>query len=240
VSLLNLCDFIKYTIILKKGWLFLVSIIMLVHNAATYIKKSIKSLKMTTNISYELIVIDNASDMKTKKLLFNYKSIGYITKLFYSDKNLFYAKGNNIGLELCSPDSKYILLLNSDVEILDSDWLYKLKSIMPKGEGAASFGVCLTAPIRADGFCFLIQKDIYAYFKLDENFEWWWSLTKLQGNMLKNNYPIVAVRNFNNIIKHYGGSSGDSWKTAKGMDIKRETILSWFPPSKSIKIIDAL
>jgi GT2 family glycosyltransferase len=219
----------------------MVSIIMLVHNAPQYVKISIESLvKKTRNKNYELIVIDNASNIKTQKLLFYYKSKGYITKLFYSNKNLLYARGNNIGSELCSSSSRYILLLNSDIEILDGTWLDKLISALWNGEGAASLGVCLKPPLRADGFCFLIQKDIYMQFKLDENFEWWWSLTKLQAQMLENNYPVVAVKDYHTLIRHFKGASGNAWKNAKGMDISRDTVLSWFPSDKSIKVIDVL
>lgn len=47
-----------------------VSIIMLTYNAPVYVRHSIKSVKNNTiGVDYELIVYDNASSNKTKRVL---------------------------------------------------------------------------------------------------------------------------------------------------------------------------
>lgn len=111
-----------------------VSILMLTHNAPKYVWESIVSLKENTkNVEYELIVLDNHSKFITRMLLKNLKSKkGLIDKLIMSDKNLLFAKGNNVAFESAS-NSDYILLLNSDVRINSKDWLDTLLKIHPRG-----------------------------------------------------------------------------------------------------------
>lgn len=66
---------------------------------------------------------------------------------------------------------------------------------------------------RVDGYCFLIDKDLYDKFKLDENFKWFWSITKLQGEVLEiPNTSVKAYYDHDDIIIHYGGKSGKAFK----------------------------
>ena len=206
----------------------MVSIIMLSYNAIEYTKHSLKTLRDNTkNIQYEIIVLDNNSNVKTKDELKKLKEEGYIDKLIFEKENTLFAKGNNIASSYCSDKSKYILLLNSDVEIRNPKWLELLISNYKKG--AIAYGVCIAKPhTRADGYCFLIDKDLYKKYKLDEKFEWWWSVTKLQAQLLRDGYNVSAISNHNDILYHYGGMSGKSWKNAKGMEIEGEQVSKWF------------
>ena len=97
-----------------------VSIVMLTYNAPNYIKHTLNTLAKTTG-NYELIVFDNDSKEKTKKVLNKYKKLGIIDKLIFSDRNLLFAGGNNEASKYVSKDSKFILLLNSDVEIRNKE-----------------------------------------------------------------------------------------------------------------------
>ncbi|KAB1438241.1 glycosyltransferase family 2 protein [Candidatus Galacturonibacter soehngenii] len=206
-----------------------VSIIMLVYNAPYYVKQSIKTLKENTEgVDYELIVVDNNSKWITKLLLKRLKQKGLIDKLITNEKNMLFAGGNNIGSEYCDYNSEYILLLNSDVKILHKKWLQKLIELHPYEGGVSSYGVVLDEPQRADGYCFLINKDLYINNRLDENFQWFWGVTKLQSILLKNGKRIVCVENHENIIHHYGGRSGKGFKEAKGMGIDIEEVKKWF------------
>jgi len=215
-----------------------ISILMLTHNAPKYVKKSIMTLRKTVGINYELVVVDNASDKKTKKLLSNLEQKGLIDKLIFNDNNELFAKGNNIASRYASSESSYYLLLNSDVKIKRKDWLQKLLALHP-GEGISSFGSVLSDPIRADGYCLLINKWLYDRYLLDESFEWWWSVTKLEAEVLKEGKKIRAVSNHEKYIHHYGGKSGKGFKDAKGMEIDINEVNSWFTVGAvEVEVID--
>lgn len=216
----------------------MVSIIMLSYNASLYTKHALRTLKNTEGICYEIIVLDNNSKKGTKKMLQVMKDKGYIDKLVFEKENTLFAKGNNIASSLCDEKSNYILLLNSDIEIRDKNWLKLLLEYHKKG--ATAYGVCDGNPYtRGDGYCFLIDKDLYLKYKLDENFEWWWSVTKLQAQLLKDGYNVTAIRNHMHLLYHYGGASGDGWRNAKGINIEGDEVKSWFD-KKKVKVIEVV
>lgn len=215
----------------------MVSIIMLVHNAYEYTKNTIEKLQMT-NGDYELIVLDNDSEIKTKKLLLKLFNSGKINKLYFSETNTLFAKGNNIAFNLCDKSSDKVLLLNSDIDIRNKNWLKEMLNHYEKG--ILSLGVCEKPPyVRVDGYCFLIDKDLYDKYKLDENFEWWWSITKLQAQILNDGYKVKGVKDHSNLIFHYGGVSGNDFKNSKGMDIEEEKVKNWFK-NRQIDIIEKI
>ena len=216
----------------------MISIIMLSYNAPLYTKHSLMTLKKTEGVEYEVIVLDNNSKENTKKMLKKMKDRGYIDKLIFEKENTLFARGNNIASLSCDKNSDYILLLNSDVEIRDKDWLKLLLDNHKRG--ATAYGVCQGNPhTRGDGYCFLIDKDLYLKYKLDENFEWWWSVTKLQAQLLKDGYEVCAIKNHNHLIYHYGGASGKGWMNSKGMNIEGEEVKKWFN-KKDISIIETI
>lgn len=214
-----------------------VSILMLTYNAPRYVKKSIQTLKKNTEgIDYELIVVDNASEEKTKKLLNKLKEKGMIDKLVFNDKNELFAGGNNIAAKYADKDAKFYLLLNSDVKIKNKNWLKRLVDLHP-GRGISSYGVVLSEPVRADGYCLLINKDLYDAHQLDEEFQWWWSVTKLEAEILNEGNKIIAVRNHENDIHHYGGKSGKGFKDASGLYPDMDKVKAWFKSGK-VEILD--
>ena len=218
-----------------------ISILMLTYNAYKYVFNSIWTLRKTNKkIKYELIVVDNASRWPTKIVLAFLRLIGSIDKLYYNGYNSLFAKGNNIASGLADKDSTHYLLLNSDVEIKDPDWLYKLSSLHTS-PGISSLGCVKRNPIRADGYCLLVDKWIYDKYRLDENYEWWWAVTKLESEVLKEGMQIRAVENHENLLHHFGGASGKGWVDAKGMDTNIKDVLTWFDGKKNdVTIIDSL
>lgn len=205
-----------------------VSIIMLTHNAANYVKLAIDSLKEhTKNVDYELIVVDNASGFRTRHLVKKRKEAGVIDKLILNKSNLLFAKGNNIGSVFVSEECTHILFLNSDVEIKNDVWLKKLLAICPEG-GISAYGIVLSEPVRADGYCMLIAKELFFKYRLDETFEWFWSITKLQSQALREGKKVVAVENYEEMIHHFGGKSGNAFRNANGMNTEIREICSWF------------
>ena len=189
----------------------------------------------------ELIVLDNASKFPTRFILKILKKLGFIDKLVLNPQNDFFARGNNLASQYASEDTTHYLLLNSDIKITDINCFNRLSSLHPKEGGISSFGAVLSEPKRADGYCMLIDKDIYDKFGLDEDFEWWWSVTKLQSQVLKDGFKIIAVRNHEEYIHHYGGKSGKGFEDAKGMNTDIETVKGWFKDkNESVQIISQL
>lgn len=186
----------------------MVSILMLTHNAPAYVKKSIKTLRKTEGVLYELIVVDNASKFWTRWLLKRLKKRGMIDFLYLNKENSLFAKGNNIASGFASKNAQYYLLLNSDIEIKDGNWLKKLIELHPNEGGIVSYGVVESEPVRADGFCLLIDSASYNQYKLDEHYAWWWSVTKLESQVLQSGKRILAVRDHEKYLHHYGGKSG--------------------------------
>ena len=215
-----------------------VSILMLTYNAPLYVYKSIKSLKQTNNVEYELIVVDNNSNNITKKLLWSLYRKKLINKLYFNNENALFAGGNNLAAKLSDKKSSYICLLNSDIEIKNPSWLENLVNICSDvNVGGVSYGAVEYEPIRADGYCLLMKKDLYTKYQLDEDFQWWWSVTKLEAKILNEGKKIVAFKNHEDMIHHFGGKSGNGYKDAKGMDVSIDEVKKWFKRGK-VQIIE--
>lgn len=214
-----------------------VSILMLTHNAPKYVKLTIESLrKHTNNNEYELIVLDNASKKPTRLLLKWFFRKKMIDKVIFSSHNTLFAAGNNIMAHAASPESELYLLLNSDIEIKSDDWLDRLLEVHEKGVSA--HGVVESAPTRVDGYCYLIDADLYRKHPLDDRqFQWWWAITKQQADILGEGYKVKGYLNHEKYLHHFGGKSGEGFKGAKGMDMITSLPESWFA-GKSIEIID--
>lgn len=218
-----------------------VSLLMLTYNAPRYVVQSIVGIKRTRQVDYELIVVDNNSRIKTKIVLIVLRLLGYIDKLYLNKVNALFAKGNNIASALTSKDSTHYCLINSDIDVKNSMWLSKLCSLHPQNGGISAFGAVLSEPVRADGYCMLINKYLYDKYRLDEQFEWWWSVTKLESQVLKDGYQIVAIKNHEKYLHHYGGASGKGFTNAKGMDIGIDEVKSWFDKKKNdVTIIESV
>ena len=70
--------------------------------------------------------------------------------------------------------------------------------------------------------------ELYQKYELDENYEWFWSITKIQAQALAEGKRVIAIRKHNDMIYHFGGKSGKAFRCAKGMNEKKEIICSWF------------
>lgn len=92
-----------------------VSIIIVNYNTLQLTQNCIESIvEKTTEIEYEIIVVDNASTDGSREMLSQDSRIKYI----YSDSNGGFGYGNNRGMELAQ--GKYFLLLNSDTLLINN------------------------------------------------------------------------------------------------------------------------
>ncbi len=96
-----------------------ISIIIINYNTFEMTCKCIESLyKYNDGFSYEIILVDNASvECDANLFLEKFPSI----HLIISKENLGFAGGNNLGIQ--SATGAYILLLNSDTELIENSIL---------------------------------------------------------------------------------------------------------------------
>ncbi len=117
------------------------SIIIVNYNVKEFLQNLIHSIyKAAQNISYEIIIVDNASDDGSVEFI-KEKFPGI--KLIANSKNLGFSKANNIGLmEACG---EYILLLNPDT-IVREDTFEKMISFFKENPDAGLAGCKILNP----------------------------------------------------------------------------------------------
>lgn len=92
----------------------LVSIITVNYNNATVTAALMASLKTISYRNLEVIVVDNASaEDPGEQVLKEYEN----AKIIYSDKNLGFAGGNNLGIKQAT--GEYLFLVNNDTEFTE-------------------------------------------------------------------------------------------------------------------------
>jgi GT2 family glycosyltransferase len=130
----------------------LVSIIIVSFNTKELLRQCIASIyERTHNLSYEMIVVDNASCDGSVEAI--EKEFNNIT-LIRNSNNLGYAKANNQAILLAR--GKYILLLNSDT-IVKEGTIEKLVSFIDRNPQAAAVGPKVLNPdgtLQNKGFFF--------------------------------------------------------------------------------------
>jgi len=100
-----------------------VSVIILVRDALDYFKKCLESVIKYTS-DYELIIIDNGSNVVTKKYISEQQAkLGFT--LITNEENKGFSYGTDQGIKTASYN--YLCFLNSDT-IVTKDWLKKLKA----------------------------------------------------------------------------------------------------------------
>lgn len=93
-----------------------VSIIIVNYNTKQLTSNCIKSvIEKTQGLSYEIILVDNASNDGSKEL---FEDDSRITTYIYSDKNGGFGYGNNLGMKIAK--GQYFLLLNSDTLLVNN------------------------------------------------------------------------------------------------------------------------
>ncbi|WP_445506442.1 glycosyltransferase [Niallia sp. 03190] len=106
---------------------------------------------------YQIIIVDNGSNNKSFEKLVSYFSEESKVTIIKSDKNIGFARGNNIGISYARKklNINKILLVNNDTIFTDNDYLKKLNSIDYLKSNVGAIG---TKIIGSDG---LNQNPIY-------------------------------------------------------------------------------
>jgi GT2 family glycosyltransferase/ubiquinone/menaquinone biosynthesis C-methylase UbiE len=131
------------------------SIIILTYNKLQYTKECIDSIrKYTAQGTYEIIVVDNASNDGTVEWLKQQKDIISI----YNNENLGFPKGCNQGIDVAT--GEYILLLNNDV-IVTKHWLSNMRKALDSSEKIGAVSV-------VSNYCSYYQSIPVTYNTLEE------------------------------------------------------------------------
>ncbi|MBD3196271.1 MAG: glycosyltransferase [Candidatus Lokiarchaeota archaeon] len=115
----------------------LVSIIILNYNKYQYSLNCVKSLKDQTYRNFEVILIDNDSELDNyMKLKTEIKKLdpSFNLKLIRNEHNLYFGGGSNRGIK--SSNGAYLCLLNNDV-IVESDFIEKMVAFLEDHPEAA-------------------------------------------------------------------------------------------------------
>lgn len=116
------------------------SIIILSHNTRELLKQTIDSIQVQKD--WEIIVVDNASsDGSAEMIRDKYPRV----KLLINDENIGFAAANNQGIK--ESRAKYVMLLNSDTQILD-DAIEKMLGVM---ESNPQIGMITPKVVLPDG-----------------------------------------------------------------------------------------
>lgn len=107
-----------------------VSVIIVTYNTKDLTCQCLESVKaQTKDVSYEIILVDNASTDGSREYFGQRDDLVYI----YSDENLGFGKANNLGFSKAS--GKYLLLLNSDTVLNNNaiKYFYDFMEAAPAG-----------------------------------------------------------------------------------------------------------
>ncbi|HEX3987713.1 MAG TPA: glycosyltransferase family 2 protein [Acidobacteriaceae bacterium] len=116
------------------------SVIIVTWNAKKYVEMCLRSLSHVDNVSFETIVVDNASTDGTPELV--ERDFSQV-RLIPSGGNLGFAKGNNIGIH--ASRGRYLCLVNSDV-IVPPDCLKTLVRFMDANPAVGLAGPAMLGP----------------------------------------------------------------------------------------------
>lgn len=112
------------------------SVLILVFNSPEDTRRCLSSVLSTMDPDDELIIVDDSSERKTKKICQEFSADSRV-RLFRNQKNLGYSKTANLAFSLAA--HKHVVLLNSDT-IVSAGWLDKLQKHLLNDPNLAAVG----------------------------------------------------------------------------------------------------
>ena len=98
-----------------------VTVIIVNWNGERFLDRCLSALLAQTVAPHEIIVVDNASSDGSLDLVRRFPSV----RLLAQDRNLGFARGNNLAIEEAAAESECIALLNPDA-FVEPRWLEAL------------------------------------------------------------------------------------------------------------------
>lgn len=111
-----------------------ISFITINYNSSEFTTKLIKSIQQFTTLSYEIIVVDNASQEQDFQILQDFISEYKNIKLIKNRINSGFASGNMLGVNYAS--AKYYFFINNDTKLLNDTGAI-LKAYLDQNEQVA-------------------------------------------------------------------------------------------------------
>ncbi len=140
----------------------LCSIVILSYNQVDYTKQCLESIRKYTVYPYEIIVVDNGSDVETVEYLRKQQDI----LLVRNEENRGFAGGCNQGIEMSS--GKYIMLLNNDT-IVTKNWLNNMVELLESNSEIAMVGPLTNSTVGKQMINVPYGNDMEAMQKFAEN-----------------------------------------------------------------------
>ncbi|MEX2007351.1 MAG: glycosyltransferase family 2 protein [Candidatus Levyibacteriota bacterium] len=114
------------------------SIISVSYNTKEFLKKLLVSIEenISSKVSYEVIVVDNASTDGSPSAISNLKSQMSKLKIILNKENYGFSKANNQGVKKTAK-SRYVLFLNPDT-LLEKGTIEKMIEFMDENRGAGA------------------------------------------------------------------------------------------------------
>jgi GT2 family glycosyltransferase len=100
-----------------------ISVIVVTYNSAEHVAGCLQSVLAQTGVTFEVVVVDNASADTTLAQLENFK-----VRAIASQENTGFGRGNNLGF--AASRGRYIYLLNPDARLVGKNCLAELCRIM--------------------------------------------------------------------------------------------------------------
>lgn len=223
------------------------SVIIVNWNHPDVIGRCLHSLAMTDGVKYEVVVVDNGSTPDVVDRLHGWQEEGLIRTLRCEPVNHYFSVGCNIGAAFANPASDYLVLLNSDVQILRPDWLTKMVAwmedtqqvapfayttrptvITPGPRDIVSFGWAYDATVegwaRPDGFCLGFRRA--AWRPISPDFPWHYGLEEMVCQAIRDGARCGVTCKYIPYIFHHGHGS---WTEAPDVANLREPDMpGWF------------
>ena len=226
-----------------------VSIVILNYNNPEIIDVCVNSLQITKGVDYEVVVVDNGSRPEVVEEVKRHHAEGRIDTLVLEPVNHMFSEGNNIGMRNSNPNSEFILLLNSDIGIIRSDWLEKLvawadgtiehrPSIWglkptvpepgPKDIVSAGFSwdpQVIPSNVRPEGFCCLIRRTVWV--DLSPDIPWHGGFEEAMATAIRNGAKCGVLSQYPPYFVHREGASGRDF-SPNPINKRQPDIAAWF------------
>lgn len=112
-----------------------VTVIIVNWNGAQFLERCLSALMAQTVAPYEIVLVDNASSDASLDIVRQFPSV----RLLAQDKNLGFARANNLAIEAASAEAEWIALLNPDA-FAEPNWLASLMTAAQANTDVTFFG----------------------------------------------------------------------------------------------------
>lgn len=120
---------------MQKNTLPKVTVVIVNWNGAQFLERCLAAVMAQTVAPYEIILVDNASSDGSLDIVRRFPSV----RLLAQDKNLGFARANNLAIEAAFAESEWIALLNPDA-FAEPSWLAALLAAAQENPDFSFFG----------------------------------------------------------------------------------------------------